>query len=248
MKILITGANGFIAKNLISRLKTIDHNDLYLYDVDVKKEELFNYTSDCSFVFHFAGVYRPKEIKGYMENNFVFAYELVNMLKQHKNYAPILLTSSIQSTLRTPYGASKMAAEDLLRDYSAETGSEVFIYRLSNVFGKWAMPNYSNIIATICYNIARDLPFELKEESHEEVDFVYIEDVIDQFINSLDGKSSCMNDNHLFDIPCHYKKQIKVVSDIIKTFNDCRKSSVTPDLSDDFAKKLYDTYLTYLPE
>jgi len=248
MKILITGANGFIGKNLITRLNILGYNELYLCDRDTEKEKLIEYTQKCDFVFHFAGVINPQKKEEYMEGNFVFTYELINMLKEHKNHVPVLLTSTSYSPVKTPFVASKRAAEDLLNDYSLSTGADIYIYRLPSIFGKWATPNYSNAVATICYNVARDTAWEVfVGDMEEEDDFIYIEDVIDQFICCLGDDVTCFNDNNLFDVPCQYKKSVTDICALVKRFVIDRENGILPDLSDDFTRKLYNTFLTYLP-
>ena len=158
MKILVTGSNGFVGKNLVCELRNRGYEDLYLYDIDTDPDLLSTFTKDCEFVFHLAGVNRPKDQTEFMEGNFGFTSTLLNSLKSHQNTAPVLISSSIQAELDNPYGISKKAGEDLLFSYAKEIGSIVYVYRLPNVFGKWCKTNYNSAIATFCHNIARDLP------------------------------------------------------------------------------------------
>ncbi len=163
MKILVTGSNGFVGKNLVCELHNRGYDDLYLYDIDTDPELLSTFTKDCEFVFHLAGVNRPKEQIEFMEGNFGFTSTLLDSLKSHQNTAPVLISSSIQAELDNPYGRSKKAGEDLLFSYAKETGSIVYVYRLPNVFGKWCKPNYNSAVATFCHNIARDLPITVND-------------------------------------------------------------------------------------
>ncbi len=161
MKILITGSKGFVGKNLIAELKNNDYIDILEFDKDTEQALLEQYTKECEFVFHLAGVNRPKDENEFMEGNFGFTSELLKLLKKHNNKAPILITSSIQAKLDNPYGKSKKAGEDLLFDYGKETGADVYVYRLANLFGKWSRPNYNTVVATYCYNIARDIEIQI---------------------------------------------------------------------------------------
>ena len=189
MKILITGAGGFVGKNLVAELKNRGYNDLYLYDIDSSAEDLKRYCQDCEFVFHLAGVNRPKDEKEFMEGNFGLTSVLLEELKKNANKSPILITSSTQAELDNPYGKSKKAGEDLLFSYNKETKNKVYVYRMTNVFGKWARPNYNSAVATFCYNIANGL--EIKVNAPTTImKLIYIDDVVDEFINALEGKAS----------------------------------------------------------
>lgn len=235
MKILITGANGFVGKNLCISLA---EHELYRYDVDTDSSLLDDYCQNAEFVFHLAGVNRPKDPKEFMENNFGFTSVLLDCLKRHGNTCPIVLSSSTQAALDNPYGQSKRAGEELLRAYSAETGAKVIIYRFPNLFGKWCRPNYNSAIATFCYNIARDLPITINDPSVE-LTVSYIDDVIDEFKRALEGNPS---------EPVTHKVTLGRIVELIESFRDSRKALSVPDLSDPFVKKLHATYLSYLPE
>ena len=187
MKILVTGAKGFIGKNLVAELKNRNYTEIFEYDKDTAIEKLDKYTKECDFVFHLAGVNRPDNKKEFMEGNFGFTDKLLDHLKKHKNSAPVLITSSIQAELNNPYGKSKKAGEDLLLSYEKETGNKVLIYRLPNVFGKWARPNYNSAIATFCYNIANDLEIKINDPATV-MQLVYIDDVVKDFISLLEKR------------------------------------------------------------
>src|SRR5690554_1087493 len=186
MKILVTGANGFVGKNLIAELRSKGYEDLYLYDIDTDPVLLDPYTKDCEFVFHLAGVNRPKDEEEFMQVNFGFTDTLLASLIKNKNTFRILITSSIQAKLDNPYGKSKKAGEDLLFAYAKVTGASVYVFRLPNVFGKWCRPNYNSAVATFCYNIARDLPITVNDPEVV-MNMVYIDDVVSAFLSALKG-------------------------------------------------------------
>lgn len=194
MKILITGANGFIGKNLVAHLKTVKESQKEKYEIfcftrESTKEELDRYTRDCDFVFHLAGVNRPKNEQEFSEGNVDLTRELVTMLEGHGNSAPVVLTSSTQAILDNPYGISKCQAELLIFEHGARMSSEVYVYRLPNVFGKWSRPNYNTVVATFCYNIARNLPIQVNNPAHE-LTLVYIDDILDEFMRVLEGEGN----------------------------------------------------------
>lgn len=187
MKILITGANGFIGKNLKEQLARLEYvSTIYEYDIDTEESLLDEYTRDCDFVFHLAGINRPKNEEEFMEGNCYFTKKLTQSLIGNNNYAPIAVSSSIQAELDNMYGASKRAGEDVLREYSQSTGAKVVIYRFPNVFGKWCRPNYNSAVATFCHNIARDIPIVVNDENVL-LHLVYIDDVCTEFIDALNG-------------------------------------------------------------
>ncbi len=244
MKILITGAKGFVGKNLIAELKNQGFNDILEYDVDADPALLENYTRDCEFVFHLAGVNRPENQEDFMKGNFGFTSVLLENLKKNDNKAPILISSSIQAALDNAYGQSKKAGEDLIRNYGMENGVKTFIYRLPNVFGKWCRPNYNSAVATFCNNIANDLPIQINDPNVM-MNLVYIDDVVVSFIDKL--KNGTFNDRGFESItPIHEIKLGEIVN-LLNSFKESRIDLLLPDLGDSFTKKLYSTYLSYLP-
>lgn len=245
MKILVTGAKGFIGRNLIAELKNKGYEDVAGYDVDTDPTLLEAYAINCDFVFHLAGVNRPEDPAEFMKGNFGFTSELLNLLKKHRNTVPIMLSSSIQAALDNPYGKSKKAGEDLLFDYSKETGAKVLVYRFPNVFGKWCRPNYNSAIATFCNNIANGLPIKINDPEAE-LNLVYIDDILDELIRALDGNES--RDGDYCFVPVTYKAKLGNIATLIESFKDSRSDLSVPDMGDAFAKKLYSTYLSYLPK
>lgn len=245
MKILITGSNGFVGKNLIAELKNKGYTDVFKFDKDTGKALLDKYTKECEFVFHLAGVNRPKYEKEFMEGNFGFTSELLNSLKKHNNKAPILITSSIQAKLDNPYGKSKKAGEDLLFDYNKETGADVYVYRLANLFGKWSKPNYNAVVATFCHNIARNIEIQVNNPDAE-LNLCYIDDVLEEFIKVLDGNPT-KEDNYCI-VPVNHNIKLGELAEKIKGFKESRKDLSLPYMKDEFTKKLYSTYLSFLPE
>ena len=189
MKILVTGAKGFIGKNLIAELRNRKHDDILEYDRDSDSSLFDGYCKQADFVFHLAGVNRPIEQSEFMEGNFGFTSDLLDTLKKHKNTCPVMISSSIQAELENPYGESKKAGEDLLFAYSELTGAEVLVYRFPNVFGKWCRPNYNSAVATFCHNITRDIPINVSERSVV-MNLIYIDDVVEELINALAGKEN----------------------------------------------------------
>jgi UDP-2-acetamido-2,6-beta-L-arabino-hexul-4-ose reductase len=245
MKILVTGARGFVGKNLIAELNNRGYKDIYKFDKDTDKSLLDEYTKDCEFVFHLAGVNRPKDEKEFMEGNFGFTSELLDLLKKHDNKAPILITSSIQAEFDNPYGKSKRAGEELLFNYSQETGAKVLVYRLPNLFGKWSRPNYNTVVATYCYNIARGLDIQINDPE-KELTLCYIDDVLDEFIRALEGKET--RDGKYCLVLVTHKIKLGDLAERIKSFKESRKDLSIPNMSDELTKKLYSTYLSFLPE
>lgn len=245
MKILVTGSNGFIGRNLIAELKNRGYKEIFECDINTTQDELDKYTFECEFVFHLAGINRPEKEEDFMKGNFGFTSELLEKLKKHNNKAPILITSSIQAKLDNPYGKSKKAGENLMFSYEQETGAKVFVYRLPNVFGKWCRPNYNSVIATFCYNITHNL--EIKINDPEVImNLVYIDDVIEEFIGAMVGKSH-IKDNFGY-IPTVHTIKLGEIAKLIKNFKASRESLLIPNMKDEFSKKLYSTYLSYLPE
>ena len=189
MNILVTGAKGFVGKNLIAELKNRGYKDIFEFTRESDPSLLEKYTKECDFVFHLAGVNRPKDENEFMEGNFGFTSKLLELLKKHNNKAPVLITSSIQAEKDNPYGRSKKAGEDLLFNYYKETDVKVYVYRLPNLFGKWSKPNYNTVVATFCHNIARDLDIQINNPDAE-LNLCYIDDVLEEFIKSIRRKSN----------------------------------------------------------
>ncbi len=255
MKILITGAKGFIGKNLVSQLRNIGEGKannykisgkeltIFEYDVDSDIQELDTYCKEADFVFHLAGVNRPKDSSEFMLGNYGFTSQLLNALKRHENRCPVMLSSSIQATLDNPYGESKRAGEQLIFDYAKETGAKVLVYRFPNVFGKWCRPNYNSVIATFCNNIANDLPIQINDASVK-LNLVYIDDVVDELIAALCG------DEHYEDKFCSVKPIYTItlgeIVDLLSSFKNMQQDLDIPNVKDGFSKKLYSTYLSYL--
>ncbi len=245
MKILVTGANGFIGKNLVWQLKNLGYTELLEFDTDSPPEKLVAYTAECDFVFHLAGVNRPEKPEDYRTGNFGFTSELLNLLKKHRNSAPVLLSSSIQAEQDNPYGKSKKAGEELLQSYSEETGVNVLIYRFPNVFGKWCRPNYNSVVATFCHNIANGLPIHINDPNTE-LQLVYIDDVVEELIRALNGKET--RSGEFCAVPIFYMEKLGRIAQLINSFHSSRNTLTVPKVSDGFEKKLYSTYLSYLPE
>lgn len=256
MNILITGVKGFIGKNLIAELNNVKEAktksyqqtsdlNLFAYDIDTDPALLEGYCKEADFVFHLAGVNRPKEQSEFMEGNFGFTSLLLDTLKKHGNNCPVMLSSSIQAELDNPYGTSKKAGEDLLFEYGRETGAEVLIYRFPNVFGKWCRPNYNSAVATFCHNIAHDLPIQVNDRNVQ-MSLVYIDDVVKELIVALEGHPNKESD--FCKVPTEHRITLGEIVDLIYSFKESRQNLQVPDLSDVFTKKLYSTYLSYLPE
>jgi UDP-2-acetamido-2,6-beta-L-arabino-hexul-4-ose reductase len=243
MKILITGAKGFIAKNLIVELKNQKYENIFEYDIDSSENELEIYTKEADFIFHLAGVNRPKDNKDFMEGNFGFTSILLKKLKYYKNICPIMVSSSIQAELDNPYGKSKKAGEELLFSYAAETGSKVLVYRFPNVFGKWCRPNYNSALATFSYNIANNLDIKVNDPNVE-MKLVYIDDVVKELINALNSKENRQG-NYCTVVPQYGVKLGKIV-ELLYSFKESRTNNYILDMSDEFTKKLYSNYLSYL--
>ncbi len=257
MKILVTGAKGFVGKNLCAALKNIadgkdrtrDINpdiEVLPFDIDSEVTLLDEYCEKCDFVFHLAGVNRPKITEEFMEGNFGFTSILIEKLKAYGNTCPIMISSSIQAALDNPYGLSKKAGEDLIFNYSKQTGAKALVYRLPNVFGKWCRPNYNSAVATFCNNIANDLPITVNDPSVQ-MTLVYIDDVIDELINALKGKEN--KDGDFCKVAVEHKITLGEIVDLIYKFANQPKTILMPEISENsFEKKLYSTYLSYLPK
>lgn len=245
MKILVTGAKGFVGKNLVAELKNRGYSEIYECDINTTDEQLSQYTKNCEFVFHLAGVNRPQKEEDFMKGNFGFTSILLDKLKQNNNKSPILITSSIQAELDNPYGKSKKAGEELMFKYSKETGAKVYVYRLTNLFGKWSRPNYNSVVATFCNNIAHNLPIKINDPEVT-LNLAYIDDVLNEFINAMNGKAS-LKDNYGY-IPITHTVKLGEIAELINKFKKSRDNLQIPNMKNEFEKKLYSTYLSYLPE
>lgn len=276
MKILVTGAAGFVGKNLVETLKCMsDGRDkyhcfsdeeitIYEYDKDSTLEELDRYCSDCDFVFNLAGVNRPKDNSEFMAGNFGFASTLLDTLKKHGNTCPVMLSSSIQATLLgryagSEYGQSKLAGEELFFNYEQETGAKVLVYRFPNLFGKWCRPNYNSAVATFCNNKANDLEITVNDPSTE-LELVYIDDLVDEMVCALqgnehrcdfdeDGQVSPDTAGKYCYVPVSHHATLGEIVELLDSFVAQPKTLMMPATTDgSFAKKLYSTYLSYLPK
>lgn len=273
MKILVTGAKGFVGKNLVCNLYNIKEGknrtrdlkieNIFEYDIDSTLEELDTYCRECDFVFNLAGVNRPKDQSEFMEGNFGFASTLLDTLKKYKNNCPVMLSSSIQATLigrygTSDYGKSKLAGEELFFNYSKETGAKVLIYRFPNLFGKWCRPNYNSAVATFCNNIANDLPIQVNDRSTE-LELLYIDDLVEEMLDALEGKEhhcefegveavGCEDGRYCYTPTTHHVTLGEIV-DLLNEFENQPETLVVPEIPhNSFAKKLYSTYLSYLPK
>lgn len=245
MRILITGANGFVGKNLVAELENRGYKNLYLYDRENTKADLEKWTKDCELVFHLAGVNRPKNEEEFMEGNADLTSQLIELLEKNGNQAPIMISSSIQAEKDNPYGKSKKAGEDYLLEYSQRNNIPVYIYRFSNLYGKWSRPNYNTVIATFCHNMARDIPIQVNDPSVE-ITFQYIDDVVNELINCLEGNPT--KSGQFYDVPEKDTRTLGEVAELIQSFKESRQNLEVPNMSDSFTKKLYSTYLSFLPE
>lgn len=245
MKILVTGSNGFVGKNLIAELENQQEHEIYAFDRDTPKEFLAEYCKKAEFIFHLAGVNRPENTEEFMEGNFGFTSELLDLLKQAKNTCPIMLSSSVQAELNNPYGESKRAGEELLRSYAKETGASVYIYRFANLYGKWSRPNYNTVVATFCYKIARGEEVNVNDPSAS-IDFCYIDDVVHELLRCLKGTPTLKNGFGF--VPEIDPLTIGELKELIVSFKESRKTLSLPKLDRRIEKNLYSTYLSFLPE
>lgn len=244
MNILVTGAKGFIGKNFIAQLRNQKYTDIFEYDMDSEPSSLEVFCEKADFVFHLAGVNRPKEQAEFMEGNFGFTSKLLDTLKKYKNTCPVVISSSTQAALDNPYGKSKKAGEDLMFAYGKETGAKIIVYRFPNVFGKWCKPNYNSAVATFCNNIANDLPIQVNDRKVM-MNLVYIDDVVEELMNALDGNEHC--DGQFCEVPVVHTITLGEIVDLIVSFKESRKILAVPNMANEFEKKLYSTYLSYLP-
>lgn len=244
MKILVTGSKGFIGKNLIIKLRTLPGIDIFEYDLENTREDLINYIRLADFIIHLAGVNRPEKVEEYKIGNADLTKLLITILNHEGKTTPILMSSSIQAEYNNPYGISKKKAEKYLLEYQ-NRGGKVFIYRLTNVFGKWCNPNYNSVIATFCYNICRKKNITVSDRN-KILQLIYIDDVIDEFVRRIFDKNDCQS--VYFRIPISYDKALGDIEDILMQFSQNRKSLKIQNFSDEFVKKLYATYISYLPQ
>lgn len=256
MNILVTGAQGFIGKNLCVSLQNIKEGkdkthpelnieDIYQYDVQTNSALLSEYCVKADFVFNLAGVNRPIEQSEFMAGNFDFASLLLDTLKQQENRCPVMLSSSIQAAFDNPYGQSKKAGEELFLRYAEETGAKVLVYRFPNVFGKWCSPNYNSAVATFCHNIANGLPITVNDPSVM-MTLVYVDDVVRELIGALTGGEN--REGEFCAVSVTHQVKLGGIADLLQSFKTNREDLSVPDLSDPFVKKLHATYLSYLPE
>lgn len=245
MNVLVTGSQGFIAKNLIVELKNNSNINIFEYSRETDPSLLDSYCKSADFIFHLAGINRPKDQSEFMDGNLGFLSMLLDLLKKHQNDCPIMLSSSVQALQENAYGISKRASEDLLIEYNKATGASIFVYRFPNVFGKWCKPNYNSAIATFCYNIARDLSIKVSDPNVV-MNLVYIDDVVEELIHILNKTNK--SDEHFFNVPVTHTSTLGEIVDLIRFFRESRETRAIADMSDALTKKLYSTYLSYLPE
>ena len=274
MNILVTGAQGFVGKNLVANLRNIAQGknrtrpnlhieEIFAYDLDTDPALLGEYCARADFVFHLAGVNRPQSNEEFMEGNFGFSSILLETLKQTGNKCPVLLSSSIQATLigrygKSDYGRSKLAGEELFFAYGQETGAPVLVYRFPNLFGKWCRPNYNSVVATFCYNISHDLPIQVNDPSTQ-LELLYIDDLVEELLDALEGHPHRCDYEGLMPLlkedgkycyasPTHQVTLGEIV-ELLESFKAQPQTLVLPEIPpDSFAKKLYSTYLSYLPQ
>ena len=273
MKILVTGAKGFAGKNLVENLKNIKDGKnrtrsisidaIFESDLDTDPKDLEEYCRQADFVFHLAGINRPQNNEEFMTGNRDAAETVLDLLKKHSRKCRVMLSSSIQASLTgryagSPYGLSKLAGEEVLFAYGTETGNDVLVYRFPNLFGKWCRPNYNSAVATFCHNIAHDLPITVNDPATE-LELVYIDDLVEEMLDALEGKEHrCLfegtdaiprKDGKYCYVPVSHKVTLGEIVQLLETFHDQPETLVMPEIAPgSFAKKLYSTYLSYLPE
>lgn len=274
MKILVTGAKGFVGKNLCAQLNNIKEgkakcygdliiDEVFEYDLDSTPEQLDQWCKECDFVFNLAGVNRPQNPEEFMEGNFGFASVLLNTLKKYENNCPVMISSSIQATLAgrfgtSEYGKSKKAGEELMFQYGVETGAKMLVYRFPNLYGKWCRPNYNSAVATFCNNIANDLPIQVNDPTVE-MELLYVDDLVEEMISALKGEEHHCEfedvetvikaDGRYCAVPITHHVQLGEIVDLLHQFAEMPKTLMIPEIpADSFAKRLYSTYLSYLPK
>lgn len=245
MTIVVTGANGFIGKNLVAELTNRGYGNIVQITRDTTVEKLEDSLKEAIFIFHLAGVNRPQHEAEFMEGNRDFTEQIVATLKKLNNNCPILITSSTQAERNNAYGESKKAGEQAVFHYAEETKTIVYVYRLPNVFGKWCKPNYNSAIATFCHNISRDLEITVNDATVE-MKLVYIDDVVQEFINALEGQVNKVE--QYCEVPTVYTKKLGDIVELIYSFKKSREERSIPTMTDAFTKALYSTYLSYLPK
>lgn len=244
MKVLVTGGSGFIGKNLTAELENNHIENIYVCDTSTSEESLRTFCRNCDFVFHLAGVNRPLDTSEFMEGNCDSLTKLLHYLKESGNTVPVMLSSSIQAEVDNPYGKSKLAAEHTLLHYARDTGTKVYIYRLTNVFGKWCRPNYNSVVATFCHNIAHRLPIHISNKSTK-LNLVYIDDVIHEFLRLLTNHRDI--DSGYYNLEGH-TVTLGEIAGLLYSFQECREQLRIPNVMEgSFSKKLYSTYISYLP-
>lgn len=272
MKVLVTGAKGFVGKNLCAQLNNIRNgkaknypvtiDEIFEYDIDSTPEDLDRYCREADFVFNLAGVNRPENQEDFRKGNFGFASNLLDTLKKHGNRCPVMLSSSIQATLigryaGHPYGESKKAGEELFFNYAEETGAKVLVYRFPNLFGKWCRPNYNSAVATFCNNIANELPIQVNDRSVE-LELLYIDDLVEEMILALQGKEHhcefdgieaiAKPDGRYCHVPNTFHATLGEIVDLLHQFAEMPKTLMIPEIpANSFSKRLFSTYLSYLP-
>ncbi len=255
MKILVTGAKGFVGRNLVAELKNVRDGKakgyplssdltIFEYDVDSDPASLDEYCREADFVFNLAGVNRPQNPDEFMKGNFGFASTLLEKLKAYGNRNPIMISSSTQAALDNPYGRSKKAGEELIFQYGAETGAKTLVYRFPNLFGKWCRPNYNSVVATFCHNVANGLPIQVNDPNVE-LTLAYVDDVVQELIAGLTGDERREGDYCV--VSTTHRVKLGRIAELIQSFGEIRSSLYVPDLSDEFVKKLHATYTSYLP-
>ena len=262
MNILVTGARGFVGRNLVENLKNIRDgknrtvelkiDEIFEYDIETPEEKLDTYCEKADFVFNLAGVNRPKDNSEFMAGNFGFASRLLDTLKKYNNKCPVMLSSSVQATLEgryanSDYGKSKLAGESLFFEYSRETGTDVYVYRFPNLFGKWCRPNYNSAVATFCHNIANGLDITVNDESVR-LELVYIDDLVDEMIRAILGKPTRSDDGKFCRVPVSHSVTLGEIVSFLRAFDEADKNFTVPEMPNgSFEKKLFATFLSYLP-
>lgn len=244
-KILVTGSDGFLGRNLCVALERCEDVEVLRFDVEHTEQVLEQHVCEADFIFHLAGVNRPKAEQEFVEGNTDLTQLLCQFAEKHNSHAPIFLSSSTQAASDNAYGISKKAAEDLLIEYSRKTGVPVLVYRFPNLFGKWSRPNYNSVVSTFCHNVAHDLPIQVNDPEHE-VTFTYVDDVVDECLAQLHRANELDAHQHYYEVAETYTVSLGRLAGLIQAFRAVRDGGPMPDLSDLFTRKLYSTYLSFL--